>query len=29
MRVVVLKSPRFLGGILRRMFGIQKEYRDL
>jgi hypothetical protein len=25
MRVVVVKSPRVLGGILRRLFGIHKE----
>ncbi len=25
MRIVVVKSPRFFGGILRKMFGIQKE----
>lgn len=25
MRVVVFKSPKFLGGILRRLFGIHKE----
>ena len=25
MRVVVVKSPRFLGGILRKLFGIAKE----
>ena len=25
MRVVLVKSPRFLGGILRKMFGIGKE----
>ena len=29
MRVIVVKSPRFLGGILRKMFGIQKaQYID-
>ncbi len=25
MRVVLVKSPRLLGGILRKMFGIGKE----
>ena len=25
MRVVVVKSPRLLGGILRKLFGIRKE----
>ncbi|MBQ6706868.1 MAG: stage V sporulation protein SpoVM [Clostridia bacterium] len=25
MRVVVVKSPRFFGGILRKLFGIKKE----
>ena len=25
MKVVVLKSPKFLGGILRMVFGIKKE----
>ena len=25
MRVVVVKSPRLFGGILRRLFGIRKE----
>lgn len=24
MRVVVIRSPKFVGGILRRMFGIRK-----
>ncbi len=29
MRVIVVKSPRLLGGILRKMFGIQKaQYID-
>ncbi len=25
MRVVVVKSPRFFGGILRKLFGIKKD----
>ncbi len=25
MRVVVVKSPRFFGSILRKLFGIKKE----
>jgi len=25
MKVVVIKSPKFLGGILRLIFGIKKE----
>lgn len=25
MRVVVVKSPKMLGGILRRLFGIRKK----
>ena len=25
MRVVVIKSPKLIGGILRRVFGIQKD----
>jgi len=25
MRVVLVKSPRLLGGILRKLFGITKE----
>lgn len=24
-RVVVIKSPKLIGGILRRLFGIRKE----
>lgn len=29
MRVVVIKSPKLLGGLLRKMFGIEKMPRDL
>lgn len=27
MRVVVVKSPKLVGGLLRRLFGIRKESR--
>ncbi len=29
MRVVVVKSPKMLGGLLRKLFGIQKMPREL
>ncbi len=29
MRVVVIKSPRMLGGLLRKLFGIQKMPTDM
>ncbi|WP_156136472.1 stage V sporulation protein SpoVM [Candidatus Soleaferrea massiliensis] len=29
MKVVVIKSPRFLSGILRMIFGIRKESNEL
>ncbi len=29
MRVVVIKSPKLLGGLLRKLFGIEKMPRDL
>ncbi len=29
MRVVVVKSPKMLGGILRKIFGIQKMPKEL
>ena len=29
MRVVVIKSPKLLGGLLRKMFGIQKMPTDM
>lgn len=29
MRVVVVKSPKVLSGILRRLFGIQKEPKEV
>ncbi|MBR7093136.1 MAG: stage V sporulation protein SpoVM [Clostridia bacterium] len=25
MKIVVVRSPRWLGGLLRRLFGIRKE----
>ena len=25
MKIVIVKSPKFFGGILRRLFGIKKE----
>ncbi len=28
MRVVVVKSPKMLGGLLRKLFGIQKSPKD-
>ncbi|MBQ8684264.1 MAG: stage V sporulation protein SpoVM [Clostridia bacterium] len=28
MRVVVVKSPKLLGGVLRRLFGIRKEPQE-
>ncbi|MBQ9860244.1 MAG: stage V sporulation protein SpoVM [Clostridia bacterium] len=28
MRVVVIKSPKLFGGLLRRLFGIQKMPRE-
>lgn len=28
MRVVVVKSPKVIGGILRRLFGIHKTPKD-
>ena len=28
MRVVVVKSPKLFGGLLRRLFGIKKEMLD-
>ncbi len=29
MRVVVVKSPKLIGGLLRKLFGIQKMPREL
>lgn len=29
MRVVVIKSPKLLGGLLRKLFGIERMSRDL
>ncbi len=29
MRVVVIKSPKLLGGLLRKLFGIEKVPNDL
>lgn len=29
MRVVVIKSPKLLGGLLRKLFGIQKVPTDM
>ena len=29
MRVVVIKSPKLLGGLLRKLFGIEKVPSDL
>ncbi len=29
MRVVVIKSPKLLGGLLRKLFGIEKMPSDL
>ncbi len=29
MRVVVIKSPKLFGGLLRKLFGIEKMPRDL
>ena len=29
MRVVVVKSPKVLSGILRRLFGIRKEQKEV
>ncbi|MBQ1950774.1 MAG: stage V sporulation protein SpoVM [Clostridia bacterium] len=29
MRVVVVKSPKLLGGLLRKVFGIRKMPKDM
>ncbi len=29
MRVVVVKSPKMLGGILRKLFGIQRMPKEI
>lgn len=29
MRVVVMKSPKLLGGLLRKLFGIEKMPKDM